>query len=643
MLIAEKHPDQIVIPKGPKAVPQKMRVPLGQILVENGDITADEKLNALAEQSKVQARLGEILVANGIVKPSRLLAAISQQFDAEIADFLVHPPDTALFETVGAEQCLDRDILPWRRAGNVTIVATSRPELFDSLQPDLEQKFGAVKMAVTSARDLHQAVLSKRPITLATRAETRVADEESCRGWASTRRSIVTPLVLLALLIITISAPTSVFLVLLFWTIFMLVAQVALQIAAAIAQVRANRASPDTEKRLKFSRLPTVSILVPLYREPKIANRLIARLAKLDYPSELLDICLIVEADDPVTADAIASVDLPKTMRQILVPESQLKTKPRALNYALDFCRGSIIGVYDAEDAPDPAQIRQVAEQFHHAPADVVCLQGVLDYYNAHENWLSRCFTIEYAAWFRLILPGLLRLGLVIPLGGTTLFFRREILEKIGGWDAHNVTEDADLGIRLARHGYRAEFLQSVTTEEANCNVWPWIKQRSRWLKGYAVTWVVHTRRPARLWSDLGPMRFLGVQLLLLGTLTQFAVAPVLWSFWLIMFGFGHPVHDVLSTPMIWTLAILFIFAELTGIAMRFHAVRQTNHKGLARWTPTLFFYFPLATLASYKAAFEVVTKPFYWDKTEHGRSEPKRQEPAPTPNPAFRSRRHRF
>ena len=138
---------------------------------------------------------------------------------------------------------------------------------------------------------------------------------------------------------------------------------------------------------------------------------------------------------------------MPDWISVIEVPQSEgPTTKPRALNYALDFCPGKIIGVWDAEDSPAPDQIEKVVMRFHSAPQNVACLQGILDYYNARANWLSRCFTIEYATWWRLVLPGIAKLGLVIPLGGTTLFFKRDILEKLGRWDAHNVTEDADLG-----------------------------------------------------------------------------------------------------------------------------------------------------------------------------------------------------
>ena len=154
-------------------------------------------------------------------------------------------------------------------------------------------------------------------------------------------------------------------------------------------------------------------------------------LGRLDYPRELLDICLVVEEDDTITQATIAGTRLPPWMRQVVVPRGGVQTKPRALNYALDFARGSIVGIYDAEDAPAPDQIRQVVDGFAMAAPEVVCLQGVLDYYNARQNWLSRCFTVEYAAWFRLILPGWARLGLVVPLGGTTLFFRRAALEAL--------------------------------------------------------------------------------------------------------------------------------------------------------------------------------------------------------------------
>ena len=191
---------------------------------------------------------------------------------------------------------------------------------------------------------------------------------------------------------------------------------------------------------------------------------------------------------------------------------------------------------------PNPTRFTASLAAFADGPANLACVQGVLDFYNPGVNWLSRCFTIEYATWFRIILPGMQRLGLAVPLGGTTLFFPPRRSGKLGGWDAYNVTEDADLGIRLARHGYVTHLLPTVTYEEANCHILPWIKQRSRWLKGYAITWMVHMRQPASAVAAAWAWRFFGVQVLFLGTLVQFLLAPLLWSFWLMLLGFGPPV-----------------------------------------------------------------------------------------------------
>ncbi|WP_374213257.1 glycosyltransferase family 2 protein [Psychromarinibacter sediminicola] len=358
---------------------------------------------------------------------------------------------------------------------------------------------------------------------------------------------------------------------------------------------------------------------MPLFREREIAARLVTRLDRIDYPRELLEICLVVEADDDVTRAALDAVDLSPHMRPIVVPEGTLKTKPRALNYALDFCRGTLIGIYDAEDAPAPDQITRIVERFHSRGPELACVQAVLDFYNSRSNWIARCFAVEYAAWFRVILPGVARLGLVTPLGGTSLFFRRTVLEELGGWDAHNVTEDADLGIRLARHGYRTEFIGSVTAEEANCRIWPWVKQRSRWLKGYMVTWLVHMRRPVRLFRQLGAWRFLGVQLLFLGTISQFLLAPLLWLFWLVPFGYAHPFAPALGPAELVPLVSVFLTSEAISLAVGLYAVRGPEHRHLAPWVLTMQFYFPLATLAAYRGLWELVTCPFYWDKTEHG------------------------
>ena len=218
-------------------------------------------------------------------------------------------------------------------------------------------------------------------------------------------------------------------------------------------------------------------------------------------------------------------------------------------------------------------------------------------------------------------------MGFVIPLGGTTLFLRREALESIGGWDAHNVTEDADLGLRLARRGFKTELLDTVTEEEANCHIWPWIRQRSRWLKGYMITWAVHMRRPLRLLRELGLWRFLGVQFLFLGTLTQFLLAPLLWTFWAIPLGLSHPFVALMTPTQIYALTAVFLGAEAVSIGVSLYATAGPRHRWLWKWAPTMHLYFPFATLACLKGLWELGVRPFYWDKTEHGHST--RGEPA--------------
>jgi cellulose synthase/poly-beta-1,6-N-acetylglucosamine synthase-like glycosyltransferase len=289
------------------------------------------------------------------------------------------------------------------------------------------------------------------------------------------------------------------------------------------------------------------------------------------------------------------------------------------MNYALPFCTGEIVGIYDAEDRPDPAQIRAVVEPLRHAPPEVACVQGFLDFYNSDRNWLSRCFTLEYAIWFRVVLLGVQRLGLPIPLGGTTVFFRRNVLEKIGAWDAHNVTEDADLGMRLARFGYRCDMIASTTWEEANCRVRPWIRQRSRWLKGYAITWATHMRRPRALLSELGPMGFLGFQVLFLGAITSYLSMPLFWLIWTASIGFDLTFWQSFPT---W-LTVAFFGSMIAGQALMLViatvAARDSRHPGLLPWVLALPFYWPLGAIAAYRAVGEVFTRPFHWHKTEHG------------------------
>ena len=595
---------------------------LGAILLKRGAIGSSDLLRALELQRRQHSRLGDILRAHGMASESEVMAALAEQFGTGVIDQRQGRPDPRLIDLVGTRRCLKIGCLPWLRAGAVTVVACSQPDHFAEHRASLEQVLGPVAMAVISEERLHAALIASRRNTLRLMAETCVAAEESCRAWDGRRFSWIIGFLGAAMLAGLIFATMPTFFVLFGIVLAFQGAGNVMKLAATVTQLMARRRAArgqDHKPPESVVRKPHISIMVPLYCEPDIAPRLVKRLGAIAYPRELLDVMLVVEEHDRVTRQALARATLPHWMRVIPVPDSALRTKPRALNYALNLARGSVIGVYDAEDAPAPDQLHRVAERFAQGGPDLACLQGVLDYVNPQTNWLSRCFTIEYAAWFRLILPGLARMGLVVPLGGTTLFFRRDLLEELGGWDAHNVTEDADLGLRLARHGYRTELFESVTMEEANCRVWPWIKQRSRWLKGYAMTYAVHMRDPVLLWRQLGAWRFCGVQLLFLGTLVQFLFAPILWSFWLMLVGFGHPLADLLSSKAGVALALMFLLTEIVSMTINIVALNAPRHRFLRPWVVSLHLYFPLAAVAAWKGIWEMLSSPFYWDKTAHG------------------------
>ncbi len=604
--------------------PVANRRPLGQILLERGALAPGDLIKALALRNREDVRLGDILLTHGWVREADLMAALAAQWNAAVVDLIAERPDPRLIDALGPELCLREAMVPWRRIGGVTLIATARPEAFASLRPYLPEELGPYRMVLAPERDVHSALLAGRQTALIRRAETKVDPEESCRNRNEARASRLTFGIIALSISGLVLAPHLVFALLMGWALITLIATSGLKFTAWIVEARAQRLADRNPKALPQGpaapiRLPIVSIMVPLFRETDIAERLVARLGRLNYPRELLDILLVVEEDDATTRATLGAARLPRWMRTVTVPRGPIKTKPRALNYALNFCRGAIVGIYDAEDQPDPEQLHVVTRRFAEAPPEVACLQGILDYYNPRTNWLSRCFTVEYAAWFRAMLPGIARMGLVVPLGGTTLFFRRETIEELGGWDAHNVTEDADLGIRLARHGYRTELIPTVTHEEANCRALPWVKQRSRWIKGYAMTWAVHMRDPVRLWRELGPKRFIGLQILIFGSLSQYLLAPVMWSFWLVMLGLPHPIDALLTPMMHHAVLFLFISTELVNIAVGAWAVRGKQHRHLMKWVPTLHVYFPLGALAGWKAIYEVVTRPFYWDKTMHG------------------------
>ncbi len=373
---------------------------------------------------------------------------------------------------------------------------------------------------------------------------------------------------------------------------------------------------------VKDADLPVFTIQLPVYKEDKLIRKLIWNLQSLDYPREKLDIKLLVEEDDDKTLNAVRDLDFPAIFEVIVVPFHMPKTKPKACNYGLHFSRGEILTIYDAEDVPDRDQLKKVVTLFNKLPANFICIQCALNYFNRNENLLTRMFTLEYSYWFDYMLPGLGTLDIPIPLGGTSNHFKLSNLLELGGWDPFNVTEDADLGIRAFAKGYKVALVNSTTYEEANNEPFNWIRQRSRWIKGYMQTYLVHMRNPARLIKKIGWKGFLGFNFFIGATPITFLLYPLLLTLFIVYLIFD--LKDIRTIFPGWVLYISIFNLAIGNILMIYLnmiAVFKRRYYELILFSIANPIYWLMHSIAAYKGLWQLITKPFYWEKTDHGLS----------------------
>ena len=365
---------------------------------------------------------------------------------------------------------------------------------------------------------------------------------------------------------------------------------------------------------------PMYTILIPMYKEPETLRQMVAALQKMDYPKDKLDVQFLLEEDDTLTLSAAARLEMPQGFRVTKIPESFPRTKPKAYNIGLHLAEGKYLVIYDAEDLPETDQLKKAVMAFESSPENVACVQSRLNYYNPRQNLLTRWFTAEYSAWFDLQLPGLAALGAVIPLGGTSNHFKTDILQKLMGWDAYNVTEDCDLGVRLGRAGYTTRMLETTTWEEA-CSVFRfWIKQRTRWQKGYIQTWFVHMRRPFRLLRELGLVNFFHYQMLVGGVTFSVLVNPFFWGMALGWFIFKPVGLDSLFPGPVFAAGafclfignFVFIYINLLGCCKR----RNDGLMWASLLTP---LYWMMMSYSGWRAFIQFFRAPFVWEKTQHG------------------------
>lgn len=621
-------------------------VPIGRRLVETGLITPEQLEWALEVQGRTGSRLGQILMAEGLVERLDMYRVLAKQWGLEFVDVANTELDPDLLEHLDPAYLAQWGWLPITRLSDGRIgVAVSEPPSID-FRMEIEQMLGApVELVATTDWDILQGLHRVYRDSVMDRATVGLwltDQKRSARIVLFPWQKVVIGVLVAALAFSLIVRPVTTAV----WTSAALsalfLAAVMFKFLVSMVGLRRETWESVTAEELaslEDKDLPRYTVLVPAYKEAQVVAKVIGNLDRLDYPKEKLDLILLLEEDDEETMQAVREAHPPATITVITVPDSMPKTKPKACNVGLAFARGEFLVIYDAEDEPDPDQLKKAVVAFRRADAGLVCVQAALNYWNAEENPLTRMFTLEYSFWFDYMLPGLDRLKLPIPLGGTSNHFRTAALRRIGGWDPYNVTEDADLGIRVAALGATVGVINSTTLEEANRAYGNWIRQRSRWIKGYLQTVLVHLRDPVGLVRVAGPVRAFAFMLLVGGTPVTFLATPPL----LVVFVVSLVIDPATLEQFFpgWVLYVS-VFNLLVGNALMIYlsmmgAFKRRAYK-LVPWAMLNPVYWLLHSIASYKALWQLVAKPHYWEKTHHGLStvgrgsaETDHGEPAPT------------
>jgi glycosyltransferase XagB len=359
--------------------------------------------------------------------------------------------------------------------------------------------------------------------------------------------------------------------------------------------------------------LPSYTILVPAYQEQDVIAGMVDCLENLDYPKDRLEALILVERRDHATKQAIRDADPSDFIRIVEIPPGKPQTKPRSCNAGLLLAKGELIVIYDAEDRPNPDQLRLTAAHFRGSDEKLACVQAKLMVANAEQSFISRQFALEYCLRYEVTLPGLARLGLPIPLGGTSNHFRTAVLRELGGWDAWNVTEDADLGMRCSALGYRVEVVDSITRGEMPHQVKPWTKQRTRWLKGFMLTALVHTRNPVRTWRTFGHSGTITLLAFMAGTPLLYLAQPVALVIWASGYkGFFAQQLDADPILLAVQLSTLVVWMGLAVTAARRYRLTATV------FAPLLPVYWMMNWAATWRGLHQLVTAPFLWEKTPH-------------------------
>ena len=577
-----------------------------------------------AEQRAAALELGadRVLIASGAIAEETYLRALADSLGVafepldDVPRAMVPIGDERLIESTG------HGMLPLAAGDDLYLVVAPRGAAARRIGAMIKQHPGQARhFRFTSSERLNRFAMRSAGKAIGARAADGLR-----RTWPKLSagpprwRGNVIRLVALALAVLaaaTLATAATVFVVEIALAVVFL-AWLALRLVGTAAGGAPQKPSHDPPER----ELPIYTVIAALYREAASVDGLLRALERLDYPHEKLDVIIAVERDDRATRAALERRRGRLPISVIVVPTRGPRTKPKALNVALTFARGNFTVIYDAEDRPAPDQLRCALRAFAAGGDGLACMQARLCIDNVADSWLSRLFTAEYAGQFDVFLPGIAALRLPLPLGGSSNHFRTEILRKLGGWDAYNVTEDADLGMRLARFGYRAGVIWSTTYEEAPARLTAWLRQRTRWFKGWMQTWLVHMREPIRLLRDLGPAGFVGFQLIVGGNALAALVHPLF---------LGNLIYSIAGGTPMWrdgglagaVLAALYgtsiLIGYLTSAFLGWLGLRRRGLSGTG-WVLVLTpLHWLLLSLAAWRALYQLIFSPYSWEKTEHG------------------------
>ena len=559
-------------------------------------LDCDALLKVTKIKSKDPSKIYKILLKEQLIEGKALLPTLAKYFKCDFVDLKKQQSDPKLMVFKDFEYYVRHSFLPWKKVGKMTYVAIT--ELTDDLFCFLKSKYKNGFRLVLVTQEAITFNLQKN-FSISTLNEVKAAHQK------------YNVAIVIAFLLTVVCA--SFFIIPIIYILYFINFLFFTNLLFKFLLIKNSVASSSKQNdkghlKLKYEDLPVYSIIVPLKAEAKVLPRLLKSIKSLNYPKSKLDLVFVIDQFDRDTIVALKKLKFEGLFKVVCVPISFPCTKPKVCSYALKYTLGEYVCVYDAEDVPDKDQLLKAVYTFKSCAPDVVCLQAKLNYYNPLANSLSYFFSIEYGVWFEFFLPSLERLNVPLPLGGTSNHIKASFLKMIGGWDPYNVTEDADLGYRIAEYGFKTKVLDSVTLEESPTQVPAWLSQRSRWMKGHIYTYIAHLKNMRVFKKNAG---------LVPGVLGfhYFLIVPILCYYaQIILIAFSSAATFSLKIMMILNFALSYVFCVLS-VWLVCARIDLKLKKVIALMYP---FYYFLHSVAAVMALAELIFRPHYWSKTKH-------------------------